>query len=196
MFNNSGCLTQWRTVFEVTEVAHVNNIWKLNWSVFWGGAGFLVFFQSFLCCLLAFPWWYKSFFFHLTMDQMELKTESKWPVDTAQTVILQMKKGRNHSSTQIPSFTLNVQISSVTLIHFFFKSNKSSKFKNDTILNTLAQVPFRITCGINKWYGTIVSKIYSPSFLGSYQLVYDMQLSILQPESHCPHTHICMHHHI
>lgn len=81
---------------------------------------------------------------------MELKTESKWPVDTAQTVILQMKKGSNHYSTQIPSLTLKVQISSVTLIQFFFKGNKSSKFKNDTILNTLAQVPFRITCGINK----------------------------------------------
>lgn len=61
---------------------------------------------------------------------MELKTESKWPVGTAQTVVLQMKKGRNHSGTQIPSFTLKVQISSVTLIHFF-KSAKSSKFKND-----------------------------------------------------------------
>lgn len=60
---------------------------------------------------------------------MELKTESKWPVDTAQTVILQMKKGRNHSSTQIPSFTLNVQISSVTLIHFFLKVTKAQNLK-------------------------------------------------------------------
>lgn len=60
---------------------------------------------------------------------MELKTESKWPVDTAQTVILQMKKGRNHSSTQIPSFTLKVQISSVTLIHFFLKVTKAQNLK-------------------------------------------------------------------
>lgn len=82
---------------------------------------------------------------------MELKTESKWPVDTAQTVILQMKKGSNHYSTQIPSLTLKVQISSVTLIHFFFfKVTKAQNLKNDTILNTLVQVPFRITCGINK----------------------------------------------
>lgn len=60
---------------------------------------------------------------------MELKTESKWPVDTAQTVILQMKKGSNHYSTQIPSLTLKVQISSVTLIHFFLKVTKAQNLK-------------------------------------------------------------------
>lgn len=45
------------------------------------------------------------------MDQMELKTESKWLVDTAQTVILPMKKGKKalwHPNSLIYSENANI----------------------------------------------------------------------------------------